>query len=142
MSDIDRYPHETEVRVKLTEWKRWQLGEGATVQSNGRCLDENVINTREFNRRDNYIHTSVSDAEKTDRALRELCAQAMKQHAALHHYHFKSTDGRSIARAASLAHHSEVEMVLRHAHENFHIIRANVSIKSALALACTAAAAR
>ena len=142
MSDIDVYPHETEVRVKLTEWKRWTLGEGATVASNGRCLDNDVINTREINRPNSYIHTNVSEAEKTDRALRELRAQSSKQHAALLHYHFKSTDGRSITRAASLAHHSEVTMVLRHAHENFRVIRASVSIKAALLLDSVAVSGR
>lgn len=134
MSDIDVYPHETEVRVKLIEWGRWRAGEGATVS--GGCpqgWDEMTAITVELNRRDTFIPMITRNAELTDRALVELKRQNDKQHRALLHYHFRSTDARSIARVAAV-HHREVSQLLRFGHDNFHAIRSQVSISAALAL--------
>lgn len=134
MSDIDLYPHESEVRVKLIEWGRWRAGEGVTMS--GGCpqaWDELSAITADLNRRDTFIPTITRDAELTDRALVQLKSQSDKQHRALIHYHFRSTDARSVAKASAV-HHREVDQLLRHGHENFHAIRAQISITTALAL--------
>ena len=135
MSDIDVYPHETEVRVKLIEWGRWRAGEGVTLS--GGCpqaWDELTAITAELNRRGACIPVITRNAELTDRALVELKAQSDKQHRALMHYHFRSTEFRSIARAAA-THHREVPLLLRHSHDNFYVIRSQISISAAPALA-------
>lgn len=100
MSEIQVYPHEDEVRVRLIEWGRWRAGEGATIC--GGCpqaWDEMSAITAELNRRESHMPVITRNAELTDRALVELKAQSDKQHRALLHYHFRSTDFRSIARA-------------------------------------------
>lgn len=145
MSDIDVYPHESVTKDLLEEWQSWMDAPGAGRISGGcpQAWDEQTAIAREARSDKNNFGNVAAEAERTHNTLRQLKAQAHKQHAALIHYHLNPLGSahRSIA-AVARVHHKEVRALLRFAHENFYVMRKDISINTAPSLALAAVSGR
>ena len=143
MDSVDLYPHESEIKDLLEEWASWMDVPAGRV--GGGCplaWDDQTIIDREARSDKTNFGNVASQAERTDRALRKLKAQAPKQLAVLKHYHLHPLGEahRSLA-AVARVHHREVPQLLRFAHESFYAFRKEISINPAPALAYSHAAA-
>ena len=115
---IDVYPDESVVRAKLQAWHQWRNSDVGLV-GNGRMANfsEDAAARRDQTQNEFRLPIVVSDAQCTDRALKLLRDNATQQHAALMHYHFKSSCLRSVALAAG-ARTTVAAALLKHAHSN------------------------
>ncbi len=116
---IDVYADESIVRAKLQAWHQWRNSDVGLVGT-GRMANfsEDAAARRDQTQNEFRLPIVVSDAQCTDRALTLLRDNSTKQHAALMHYHFKSSCLRSVALAAKIRNIAAAAL-LTTAHSNF-----------------------